>query len=161
MTSDVIELNYPIDIDRIRNEVDTIDYEDQICIQGLDAGMDPLYGARGFSGILNEMGFSEFDFDTPLFKLDYINSIIQELSMFRTRLFRSESKTCLSWHHDDWNAKRIHIPVYTQEGCFMLIEKTPYHLEAGKVYLCDTTKMHTAINASWEKRTHIVGVVHA
>ena len=54
MTSDVIELNYPIDIDRIRNEVDTIDYEDQICIQGLDAGMDPLYGARGFSGILNK-----------------------------------------------------------------------------------------------------------
>ena len=49
MTSDVIELNYPIDIDRIRKEVDTIDYEDQICIQGLDAGIGSSLYRKRFS----------------------------------------------------------------------------------------------------------------
>ena len=164
MNSDVIELNYPIDIDRIRKEGDTIEYDDQICIQGLDKEMDPFFGARGFRGLgwTDNKGHTEFEFDTVLFdQLEYVNSIIKDLSMYRTRLFRSDSKTCLSWHHDTWNAKRIHIPVYTNEKCFMLIERTSHHLEAGKVYLTDTRKNHTAINASWEKRTHIVGVVHA
>ena len=66
-------------------------------------------------------------------------------------------KSCLTYHADP--TMRVHIPVYTNDQCFLLIDRTAHHLkDDGSVYLCDTTKPHTAINASLHPRTHLVGV---
>ena len=65
-----------------------------------------------------------------------------------------------SWHLD--YSKRIHIPLITNESCFFIIEETKIHLPAdGSVYLVDTTKWHTFVNANRNKfdRSHIVGCV--
>ena len=44
---------------------------------------------------------------------------------------------------------------------FLLIDKKAHYLKAnGSAYLVDTTKWHTAINASLEPRTHLVGVIN-
>ena len=65
-------------------------------------------------------------------------------------------RTCYYYHND--NTKRLHIPVETNENCFLLVDSKLLHLPAdGSAYTVDTTKMHTALNASKEDRIHIVG----
>jgi len=75
----------------------------------------------------------------------------------RVRLMRSKSKTCLSWHQD--TSIRIHYPIKTQEGCFMLIEDEVLHLKQHQWYYTNTLPKHTAFNASKEDRLHLVVVV--
>lgn len=81
----------------------------------------------------------------------------QHYHIGRIRLMNSKSHTCLSWHTD--SSWRIHYPIKTQEGCFMIIEDQIKHLELNKWYFADTTKFHTAMNASNENRTHLVAVI--
>ena len=153
---DVIKLDISIDIQKIKNEIETLEYDDQICLQGFTKEMDPFYGSRRINEFENS--FQETDFDVFLFdNLKYLNSIISKLNMKRTRIMRFKPKTCLSWHHDlSW---RIHIPIITNESCFLLIDRTSHHLSAGHAYKVNTMKWHTALNASFDERIHIVGVL--
>ena len=161
-----------IDTERIYTELETFvlnedNFQDQIndshlsvqiCLQGIHAEMDPYFGSRTLKHITDE-GFKEEDFNIFLFpELDYTNSIIEDLLMFRTRVMILKPKTCLSYHADP--KKRIHIPIDTNENCFFLIDRYAHHLFAdGSAYLCDTTKSHTPINASLDtNRMHLVGM---
>jgi len=72
----------------------------------------------------------------------------------RVRLMKLEPKTCLSWHVD--SGYRLHFPIKTQSGCFMLIEDEVVHLPEKSWWWTDTTKNHTALNASKESRIHLV-----
>jgi hypothetical protein len=75
----------------------------------------------------------------------------------RIRIMKSKPKTCLSWHVDD--TPRIHFPMKTQDGCFMVIENESKHLEKNKWYFTNTVVPHTAFNGSKEDRIHLVGVI--
>ena len=66
----------------------------------------------------------------------------------------TKPKTCLTWHNDD--TQRIHYPMKTQEGCYMVIEDEIRFLEHNTWYHTDTLKMHTAFNGSREERMHLV-----
>ena len=69
---------------------------------------------------------------------------------------KMKPKTCYLWHAD--KTKRLHIPVYTHPHCFLLVDGEQFHIPAdGKAVVVDTTKMHTALNASKIDRIHIVG----
>jgi hypothetical protein len=168
---DIKTIKTDIDIERIYTELETFvlnedKFQDQIndsylsvqiCLQGIDAEMDPYFGSRTLKHITDE-GFDEEDFNVFLFpELDYTNSIIEDLNMFRTRVMILKPKTCLSLHADP--RKRIHIPIDTNENCFLMIDQYAHHLPAdGSAYLVDTTKLHTPINASLgTNRMHIVG----
>ena len=72
---------------------------------------------------------------------------------------QSDPKSCLTLHHD--LTKRIHIPLITNDQCFMMIEDNIYYLKPGNVYLTNTTLKHTAVNASKSSRIHIVGCVYS
>ena len=72
-------------------------------------------------------------------------------------------------HHDGPKNKRIHIPITTNDQCFLCFyDKIPthksinnvshYHLEVGKVYEIDSSGYHTAVNYGDEDRWHLVGV---
>ena len=94
----------------------------------------------------------------PIKLRPYINSIIKDLNLYRTRVMNMEPKTCYTLHRD-WT-KRIHIPVITNNNCFLIINNEIKHYPAdGNYYLTDTTQLHTAVNASRKNRIHIVGVV--
>lgn len=152
---------FDIDTYRILEEINTFifsipEFEDQICLQGNSKDMDPFFGSRR----LEELEGEESDFKHSLFpELDYTNSIIEDLNLFRTRIMRLPKKSCLSYHKDP--TKRIHIPIDTNDSCFLLIDKLAHNLPNDNcAYLVDTTKPHTAINASFEPRTHLVGVTY-
>ena len=54
--------------------------------------------------------------------------------------------------------KRFHIPLITNDNCFFVVDDKIVRYPAdGNYYIVDTTKKHTAVNASWEDRIHLIG----
>lgn len=147
----------PINVELILLELEHAlpKYDDQISLQTVEGNEDPFYG----TGRLKNLEHREKDFYIPMFpKLEYTNSVIEELGMFRTRLMRMPPKTCYTYHKDP--TKRMHIPLVTNENCFFVLDDEVVRLPAdGSNYLIDTTKKHTFVNASFEYRLHIMGCV--
>ena len=85
------------------------------------------------------------------------NLLNEKYILGRVRIFKSEPKTCLTWHHD--GVPRLHYPMKTQTGCFMVIEDEVKHMDQDKWWMADTSKYHTAFNASKESRIHFVAVI--
>ena len=159
MDIEKIEIN--INISNVISEVEQYiftekNFVDQICLQGLTENGDPYYGSRGMLEVDSE--YTENDFCVNLFPdMKYTNSLIGDLGLKRTRIMRMKPKTCLSYHYDrTW---RVHVPLITNSKCFLLIDGTAYHVPADGAYKVNTTKYHTAINASFEARTHLVGIL--
>lgn len=147
----------PIDIDKILCELsDLPEYNDQIMLQSV-----PEYPANPFYGIgrIKELNHKEEEFCIPTFpNMIYTNSVIMSLGLYRTRLIKMKPKTCYTYHRDP--SQRVHIPLVTNEKCMFIIDDQVYRYPAnGNWYQIDTTQWHTAINASWEERIHIVGCI--
>ena len=139
-----------IDIERILLELEILPkYDTQLSLQ-------VTKDKKGGEGRLNNLPNVEEDFGTFAYDLPYTNSIISELKMYRTRVMRLRPKTCYSYHVD--LTKRIHIPLITNNDCFMIINDELYRYPAdGNYYITDTTKKHTFVNTSHDDRIHIVG----
>lgn len=158
---DVEKIEININISNVLSEVEQYilsdkNFVDQICLQGVNEKSDPYYGSRSMKEVDSE--FTEYDFSVNLFPdMKYTNSLIGDLGIKRTRIMRMKPKTCLSYHYDrTW---RVHVPLITNSKCFLLIDGTAYHVPADGAYKVNTTKYHTAINASFEARTHLVGIL--
>lgn len=82
------------------------------------------------------------------------NTVKSKYKIGRVRLMMNMPKSSMSWH-TDWNI-RLHYPIKTQEGCFMVIDDEVKHLEANQWTLTNTILKHTAFNASLEYRIHFV-----
>jgi hypothetical protein len=159
------------DLERIKREIDTLpEYDLQIALQGIGDGDYQTGTISWKTKEINENEHIHFNFDLP-----YINSIITELNLCRTRVMRLRPISCYHYHWD--KTPRIHIPVITNTHCIFMVDKElkeikpPYHdqdicstdkdifhLPAdGNYYTIDTTMCHTAINLSPYDRIHIVG----
>ena len=146
-----------IDIERILLELEVLpDYDTQIGLQGVFGIPDPFYATGRITNKVHaEEQFTEFLFDMP-----YTNSILQQLNSYRTRVMRMKPKTCYTYHRDF--TKRLHIPLVTNPNCFFVVDDEVIRYPAtGDSYIVDTTKIHTAVNASLEDRIHIVGCINA
>lgn len=95
-------------------------------------------------------------FQNTLFEEVYF-ALDNKYQLGRVRLMKSESKTCLSWHVDA--TPRVHYPIKTQQGCFMIIEDEVMHLPKNTWWYTNTLPYHTAFNASLESRIHLVAEI--
>ena len=146
-----------VDIKTILKELENLpEYNTQISLQGVEGQIDPLYG----TGQLSDCKHKEPEFIYPIFsELKYTNKILFDLGMCRSRLMKLKPFHCYSYHKDA--SKRMHIPLITNERCMFIIDDEVHRYPAdGNSYVIDTTKMHTAINASHEDRYHIVGCLY-
>ena len=141
------------DLKKIKDEIKTLPpYDDQICLQGTKTIIDPFAGI----GKAIDLPEKEKEFIYTLFDLPYLNSIIKEHNLYRVRLMKLKSKTCYSYHQDQ--GKRFHIPIITDDNCFFVVDDKIVRYPAdGNFVIVDTTKKHTAVNASWEDRIHLIG----
>lgn len=141
------------DLNKIKNEIKTLPkWDKQICLQGTETIKDPFVGINS----AKDLPEKEIKFTHPLFDIPYINSIIKEHNLYRVRIMNLKSKCCYSYHSDQ--CKRFHIPIITNDNCFIIVEDKITRLPAdGNYYIVDTTKKHTAVNASWEDRIHLIG----
>jgi len=162
LTVHIREIKSELDIERILLELSILpEFQRQICLQGVEGSSDYFLGC-GTTGSQNSWerkqihSHKTIDFKYPLFHLPYINQFINENQMTHTRVMKLLPRTCYSYHKD-WT-KRIHIPVTTNEHCWVVVNKEMSHLPAnGSYFVVDTTQMHTAVNASSEERIHILG----
>ena len=143
------------DLERIKLELSSLpDFDTQIYLQGNSPDMDPFGPTNGDNYLYADV--NEELYEHPLFHIPYINSIIEEHDLVRTRVMHLKPKTGYYWHKDATH--RIHIPVRTDPSCFLVFEDGVIHLPAdGSWYDVDTTKYHSALNGSKIIRTHIVG----
>lgn len=88
---------------------------------------------------------------------DVYRSLERKYVLGRVRIMNLHSKNCLTWHKD--NSIRVHYPIKTQEGCFMIIDNEIKHLEQNIWYRTDTLKNHTVFNGSKEDRLHLVATI--
>lgn len=99
------------------------------------------------------------------FKNTYVEWVINEVQLVaaqdnvnigRIRLMMLKPKTCYSYHWDP-EEFRYHIPLITNAKCFfvndMIIESMP---TVGQLYRFRTNNYHTAVNASFESRYHLL-----
>lgn len=108
---------------------------------------------------VNESAYKVFE---PILSETYFKHIHDVLSQHyeigRVRILKLDSRTSLSYHRDP--EARLHIPIITNPGALMIINKEAYHMKAdGSVYYTDTTKYHTALNGGDECRVHLVATV--
>ena len=105
--------------------------------------------------ILKEEDFSEVcDYLKGTYTEEVINLLSSEYGIVRGRYMMMNWKSCLTYHHDD--TPRIHLPLITNDGCFMIIDGKTEKLHESVTYHVDTTKDHTALNAGKHLRFHMV-----
>ena len=108
---------------------------------------------------IEEEKYTEFVKD---FEHTYIKEVYDELSkkykLGRTRLLLKEPRSTLSWHRDP--EPRLHIPIYTNPGAIMVVDKVAQHMPAdGSVWITNNTKYHNFFNGGEENRVHLVACV--
>ena len=109
--------------------------------------------------MIDESKYTEFVED---FKNTYFKEVYDELSkhykLGRVRLLLKEPRSTLSWHRDP--EPRLHIPIHTNPGCLMVIDKIAHHMPAdGSVWVTNNIKYHNAFNGGEENRVHLVACV--
>jgi hypothetical protein len=85
------------------------------------------------------------------------NILTSKHNVGRIRIMKIDPKNCMSWHND--TSKRIHYVLSTSKGANLVVEDEVKFLELNSWYLVDTTKHHTAFNASMNSRIHLVAVI--
>lgn len=151
-----------VDLDKIKREISTIDYDITYALQGVNANDDPRKHIMPADNRINAWERSadvtadqlvNFHFDVP-----YINSLLTKYNIGYGRVAILKGKTCYTYHKD--KTKRIHIPIETNDNNFFVMNDTVFRLPAdGSVYEVDTTYIHTFVNGSVSRRVHIVGTL--
>ena len=109
--------------------------------------------------LVEEKKYTEFveDFNNTYFK-DVYDQLSNHYKLGRVRLLLKEPRSTLSWHRDP--EPRLHIPIYTNPGCIMVIDKMAHHMPAdGSVWVTNNLKYHNAFNGGEENRVHLVACV--
>ena len=97
------------------------------------------------------------DFKNTYFK-EVIDILSKKYKLGRVRLLLKEPRSTLSWHRDP--EPRLHIPIYTNPGAIMVIDKAAQHMPAdGSVWVTNNLKYHNAFNGGEENRVHLVACV--
>ncbi len=121
-------------------------------------------GKRYYNGcehvdVAEEEKYTEFvkDFEHTYFKEVY-DVLSKRYKLGRMRLLLKEPRSTLSWHRDP--EPRLHIPIYTNPGAIMVVDKVAQHMPAdGSVWITNNTKYHNAFNGGEENRVHLVACV--
>ena len=116
---------------------------EQVCLQGVHSDGDPFYGIG--SALDFEEQHKEDEFNVCLFNTKYINSILDKHNVVRTRVMRQQRKTCYSYHID--YTKRIHIPVYTNEDCFLILDDILSRSRTNLIFFCIKVCLLSLINS--------------
>ena len=108
---------------------------------------------------INEESYSEFikEYENTYFKEVY-DALSSQYKLGRVRILLKQPRSTLSWHRDP--EPRLHIPIITNPGCLMVIDKVAQHMPAdGSVWITNNTKYHNAFNGGEEDRIHLVACV--
>lgn len=127
--------------------------------RGIFWTQDENYEEIQVERLVNEEAYKIFE---PLLMETYFKNVYDVLSQHftlgRVRILKLGPRASLSYHRDPEN--RLHIPIITNPGALMVVDKNAYHMKAdGSVYFMKTTDYHTAINGGNSPRIHLVATI--
>lgn len=134
----------------------------QIMCQTLEESHEDYFTGVGRIDELDHQDEHLYKFIQPSLKGTLLEKIIQENNACRTRILKLKPRACYSVHRDP--TPRIHIPIVTNEQCWMVwpYRATSINLKEGRAYWTNTTEAHTFLNGhDTLERIHIVMVVDA
>ena len=118
---------------RIQAEIESLpDFDKQLLLQSNQENSEDRNPNVSCTGNIVQSTKKELDnklaaevqdiyYTHPIFNIPYINSIMEELKLSKTRLMVLEQRECYTWHRDFY--PRIHIPIITDdEKCFMVVQ---------------------------------------
>lgn len=134
----------------------------QISIQTDDPSIDNWLAGTGHSTAKTKDWEHSFCHLQPSLIGTALDDYIKWLAVpvYRARIMLAREKGCYSIHRDF--SPRLHLPLITNMQCNFLITEplTMFHLPADATTTwVDTTKHHTFMNGSTEKRLHLVMIV--
>jgi len=149
------------DIERKLKERGEVFWNDtQLMVQNNGEGEHYQNGAGNIWDGKKEMDEKKFIHTNSLFKDTIFEEILNEWNGYRARILWLAPKSLYSLHHDPTG--RVHLVIETNESTFFVFprEKPPvieWLPDNGHLYLCDTKRPHTYINAhSFQRRLHMV-----
>lgn len=95
----------------------------------------------------------------------YLNEVVNEITKTglrprRARVIRLSAGSASSWHRDSPDHSRmvrLHVPIFTNAGCFFEVEGEREQLPAtGRAYLLRVNRLHRVVNEGAEHRYHLV-----
>lgn len=124
-----------------------------------------LRWAKDFEGIsdlrykdANPNGYTQDDFVDWQPHTEFVQDIAHQLDISpkgRVRLLQVNPKSCYSFHADP-HPYRVHIPLVTNQGSFMVVWGKLWQLQLGYAYRVRVQEDHTAINTGATPRIHLV-----
>lgn len=136
--------------------------DSQIAVQTDDDSNDNWLAGTGVGTGKTTTWEQSFNKIQPSLKGTPIDEYLQWLGepVYRTRIMMAREKGCYSIHRD--YTPRLHLPLVTNTQCNFLFTDPlqMFHMPAdGTTTWVDTTKPHTFMNGSTEKRLHLVMIV--
>ena len=150
----------PLDVDKLTQSL-------QYFVDKAQTGVTQqgLRWAGDFEGVsdlrydtANPKKYTQKDFKDWIQGTEYLQEIATQFNIRdvgRVRMLMMKPRTTYSLHHDP-DLWRVHIPLITNNDCFMFVHGKMYHMEVGNAYLMQVEYHHLALNAGMENRIHIV-----
>lgn len=125
--------------------------------------IDVLLLRGGTKGDAEDFTTSEVADAPVLAQLPYIASLLAPEGPFGGAIyafiFRTKPGGITRVHTDNdqawWRTVRIHVPIITNEGAFLLAEGRAKHLEVGEVWTFDNQERHSVVNGD-RQRVHMI-----
>lgn len=99
-----------------------------------------------------------WDASMPL--IEFVNTTISSGKIIRGEVVNLGPGQSLIPHIDVYwfhrESRRIHIPISTNDQCFLTFEDRQYHLEVGTVYEINNRVIHSAFNNGSTGRVHVI-----
>ena len=98
--------------------------------------------------------------DSTLPIIEFIKDILPEGKIIRGEVVNLIPDRSLTPHLDVYwfhrESRRIHIPITTNDQCFLTFEDRQYHLPVGSIYEINNRIIHSAFNNGMTNRVHVI-----
>ncbi len=149
-------------------EISLFQQSHQLCItskngQDLFDGIGSLYDSHSKKFIAHTSLFNQLNTPFKGTEMETIYESVKEIAernygvkIGRVRLMRLRPKSCYSYHIDP-EEFRFHIPLKTNKNCFFVVDDIVARMtDENSLYILKTSEVHTAVNASFTNRDHLV-----
>ena len=159
------------DIKKMLSEIKTLPREDLLSyvqLQSWKENPSPSDAFEHVGGRNSWVPETKLDlaYTYKIFDIPYINSIIDELKLYKARITFLKEKECYTWHRD--MHPKVQVPIVSDPfTCFMVVQSKfdkydlgeIHRMPVGESYYIVTTLHHTAINGGIPERIHLIGTV--
>jgi kumamolisin len=159
-----LRLPVPVDVDRLRAEYDSIpDTAWGVSFWDVHCSIDVLLLRGGDRGVEDDFGTTDIHNSPILDDLPYASSLLAPngpLGGARYAfLFRTKPNGITRVHDDQHDfyqrAMRVHVPIVTNPGAFLLSEGRSKHFAVGEMWTFDNQSQHSVVNGGTE-RVHMI-----